>query len=335
MVILSLTFFLPVKLRSIDTAQGIFLMGMLLLCLAVIHDFVCSHMQQLPYVAKVELTQIAVLAFSFFGASAVLVASLHEIETAKQRQQQLAIENAALDRLNHLKSELLATISHEARTPLAVLASYAGLVAMQLRNQGVEVQTAADLDKISVEAKRVAGLIDRLATLPPHSGSSTEQVALDLAQLIIQTGELYRHILARGGVSLHFQIEDNLPHVPGNPEELTQVLFNLLQNASHHTHFGSVTIHAKTDQAFVSIAVCDTGQGIEPALLPHVFKRGVHGAAGGCGLGLAICQSIIQAHGGTINLVSTPQQGTQATFTLPLHKEDLAHEQLPRDHIFD
>ncbi|MCL2577659.1 MAG: HAMP domain-containing histidine kinase [Defluviitaleaceae bacterium] len=85
-------------------------------------------------------------------------------------------------------------------------------------------------------------------------------------------------------------IPDNLSPVYVNAEELTQVIFNLLQNAKNHTANGNVTIKLSVDDNTLKIIVSDTGSGIAPELLPYVFERGSHGNEGGTGLGLAICR---------------------------------------------
>lgn len=274
---------------------------------------------------------MAPIGMVFFVFCYALALSVEYAETeramwdAREKERQLAAENAALDRVNRLKTELMTTISHEARTPLAVLASYAGLVSMELKDKGVDVQTTADLDKIAFEAKRVAGLIDSMKQLTLRSEQTATRVRLDFSEIIRQTARLYRHILERSGVALHIRIAENLPPVYGSPEELTQVVFNLLQNAKNHTLAGEVVISAKQDGAFLSACISDTGCGIAPELLPHVFERGVSGG-NSSGLGLAICKEIVEDHGGGIEITSELEKGTAVIFTLPLYREDGSDE---------
>lgn len=233
---------------------------------------------------------------------------------AHEAEQQLALENAALERVNRLKSELMTTISHEARTPLAVLASYAGLVSLRLKHKGADVETAADLDKIVSEAQRVADLIDSMKELTLRGEESASRTPLDFGELIRQVARLYRPLLVRGGVELRLGIEGKFP-VRGNPEELTQVVFNILQNAKDHTEHGSVIVNAAREKGSVIVTVADTGSGIAPELLPRIFERGVKDVNGGAGIGLAICKHIMEAHGGTITIAS--EHGTTVTLTLP------------------
>lgn len=268
----------------------------------------------------------------FFVFCYALVLSVEYAETeramldAQVKEQALVAENATLDRINRLKTDLMTTISHEARTPLAVLASYSGLVSMELRDKGVDEQTAADLDKIAFEAKRVAGLIDGMKKLTLHSEESSRRTSLNLGELVSQTARLYRHIMERGGLKMEIQIEADLPPVFGSSEELTQVLFNLLQNAKNHTAIGSVCVSVKRQDDKVVVTVSDTGEGIPEELRSRVFERGVHGNGAGTGLGLAICKEVVEDHGGSIEIESKADRGTVVSFTLPVYKEGIGDE---------
>jgi len=248
-------------------------------------------------------------------------AQLSEYERSKYEMQCLAADNAALERVNRLRAEMVATISHEARTPLAVLSGYASLVALEMQEKNTDPKTVADLDKIAYEAKRVANLIDHMKNLPLRKDRAARKTRLDLAALIEQTARLYRHILERIGVSLVTDTPGDLPPAFGNPDELTQVLFNLLQNAKNHTANGDeVVIKARNETGRLTVIVADTGKGIAPELLPLVFERGIQGDGEGMGIGLSVCREIVEAQGGTIGVESEPGKGTSVTFTLPVYE---------------
>ena len=241
-----------------------------------------------------------------------------QVRNKEMMEQRLAEENAALERVNRLRAEMIATISHEARTPLAVLASYASLVSLEMQEKYTDPQMISDLDKIAFEAKRVAGLIDRMKNLPIRKERAAKRVTFDLGGLVKQTAELYLHILDRAGVTLVTDIADDLPPMFGNPEELTQVIFNLLQNAKNHTASGSVTVTLKVEGNGFAVSVADTGEGVSPELLPYVFEHGTHGGEG-TGIGLAVCREIISAHGGDISIESEQGKGTAVIITLPIY----------------
>jgi signal transduction histidine kinase len=242
---------------------------------------------------------------------------------ARRREAELAAENAALQRYNTFKSDLIATVSHETRTPLAVLSLYSELIAQELRREGVKEQAAKDLDRISGEALRIAGLMDDLSA-NARRGEGPAKTRLDLAELIRGAGRMYGPILERRGLALAIRLPDGLPPVFGAASEITQVLFNLFNNARAHMEDGEIAVSAAQDgRGFVAVTVADTGTGIAKALLPRIFERGVSGERGGQGLGLSICKEIVAGHGGEITIDSEPGKGTAARFTLPIYREGI------------
>jgi signal transduction histidine kinase len=152
---------------------------------------------------------------------------------------------------------------------------------------------------------------------------------IDLASLI---GNVARsgNIMSDGRVEITSGVSGDLT-VQGDSDRLKQVLLNLVDNAIKHTpEGGHVTIQASNpDGVTVHVAVCDTGVGIPPEDLPHVFERFYRvdksrsRAQGGAGLGLAIAKSIVEAHSGRISVQSTVGQGTCFEFTLPAYRPNL------------
>ena len=110
---------------------------------------------------------------------------------------------------------------------------------------------------------------------------------------------------------------ENCADVYGSAEMLLQILINLVINANRHTRNGLITISASDTERreFVVIRVADTGDGIDAALLPHIFEKGVSGDEGS-GLGLAICRDAVEAHGGTLEVERTGPDGTVFAFTV-------------------
>jgi len=261
----------------------------------------------------------------FFLAIAAFISSIKFTEAAKTAKQQLAMENISLAQLNHMKMELMTTISHEARTPLAVIASYSGFIAMELKNKEGNSGIIDDLDAIVEEAKRVADLIDSMKQIILSTDFTLKKrTNLDLSQIIRQLTSLYRHLFEQSGIQLETVVEAGLI-VFANGEELKQVLFNLLQNARNHTEKGKVSITAKQENNEVVVVISDTGIGIAPQLLPHLFKRGVSGTGCGMGIGLAVCKEVIDNHHGRITIESQligANQGTRVRVSLPAVKEE-------------
>ena len=107
-----------------------------------------------------------------------------------------------------------------------------------------------------------------------------------------------------------------------DPSRLKRVFVNLISNALKHTYNGKILIKAETDEGFIKVAVKDTGSGISPEDMPHIWERyykGKHSETG-TGLGLFICKFIIESHGGKIWAESEVGKGTEFIFTLPLNK---------------
>ncbi len=310
--------------RRLNQSQKIIFAGLCVILVGVIWDSLFYNGIILPFMHNAVL-ETAVLIFSLFQMAAMFLGTMDHVAAAREAEQRLAQENASLERMNRLKTDLMTTISHEARTPLAVLASYAGIVSMELSQKGISEQTAADLDKIVSEAKRVADLIDSMKRLTMSITEPAKRIKLDMGELIRQTAALYRPILERSGVALNVDVDAELT-VYGNAEELTQVLFNILQNAKEHTESGNVSIRAANENAHVAIAVSDTGAGIAQSILTRAFERGVTDKDGGTGMGLAICQNIMNAHGGAIQIANGEQSGAVVTLTLPEYKEDVSDE---------
>jgi signal transduction histidine kinase len=302
------------KFRSLKEIEIVFMIGLVAFLFGAAYDFGRSIDLRMPFFIGRDFSRISILVFTFCQAMAVFIATMREVEEAKRKERAVIAENAALERIGRLRAEMLDTISHETRTPLAVLASYSSLVVMEVKAGNTDIM--ADLDKIAFEAKRVANLIDHVKNLPRHKDNAPKRVSINVNELTEQTAKLYRHILERAQITLNTVLPKDLPPIEGNPEELTQVLFNLLQNAKNHTESGGVTITAAAENGFVSISISDTGSGIPPQILPSIFERGVHGGSGS-GIGLAICKEIITDHGGTILAENNPTGGAKVTFTLP------------------
>jgi signal transduction histidine kinase len=268
----------------------------------------------------------------FFVFCYAMVLSIEYAETelamqnAREAEQILAAENAALDRLNLLKTDLMATISHETRTPLAIMSNYAELIAMRLRRKGVDEQTASDLDNISDEILRIAGIMEEMHKFSHAKDSSMRKERVRLADIINRCAKFYVSILERKGTGLCVNLPENLPMIFANAEELTQVMFNLLQNARNHTENGmvriDVSINDEDGESEIVVSVSDTGTGIAPEFLPQAFERYAHDDPAGTGLGLFLCREIVEAHCGSIEIESTPGHGTIVRFTLPVNRRE-------------
>jgi len=230
--------------------------------------------------------------------------------------------SANLERSERIQRQMMADVSHELRTPLTVL----------------EGNLRAALDKVSrLDEQNLANLYSQthhlirlVNDLHEISQAETKQLSLalkdtDVAELVRQTVEIFAPITEEEGLSLHCQIAAGLQPVRVDGSRLRQVLHNLLANAVRHTPPGGrITLTVSQDARATQITIADTGQGIAPEHLAHVFDRFYRTddsrsrQTGGAGLGLAIVKAIIEAHGGTVTVDSPGLDcGTSFTLTLP------------------
>ncbi len=229
-----------------------------------------------------------------------------------------------LKRLETVRRDFVANVSHELRTPVTVIKGYAEtLLAGTLAKD--PARAAAFLEKIHRHADRLTALVGDLLVL---SELESGAVPLHPAPLAIDGPVRHACVLleekARArGIAIDRTGIDAVPWVLGDRGRLEQVLVNLLDNAIKYTpEGGRVTIAAREEGAMVQVAVTDTGVGIPPKDLPRIFERFYRVDAArsreqcGTGLGLAIVKHIVQLHGGTVAVESTPEKGSTFSFTL-------------------
>jgi signal transduction histidine kinase len=243
-----------------------------------------------------------------------------------RQQRELEVARKQAEEYARMKSELFADMSHEMRTPLTVMSGYAQYAVEQIRVTGVNEQTLADLATIGDEAKRLAEMADGTLKILMSASSDIQHktTTVDINILTMRLAHLFGAISARKGRKLTADIKDNLPVIQGDIDALTQLLWNILQNAITHSE-GDIWFSADANGEKIRIVVKDNGAGIPPELLPHIFERGVSGREGGSGIGLSICREIAQRHGGDIAIESEPRLGTTVTVEIPTLREALVN----------
>jgi signal transduction histidine kinase len=215
------------------------------------------------------------------------------------------------------RRRLLADVTHELRTPLAVLQG--NLEAML---DGVYARDDAHLTPVLDETRVLARLIDDLRTLSlAESGVlQLQREPTDLGILLTESLAAFTPQARAANVALKSNLAEELPLMDIDPVRVREVVSNLLANALRYTPAaGTITVRAQLGAASVQITVQDTGHGISPEILPHIFDRFYKSEESqGSGLGLAIAKSLVQAHGGEIWAASELNAGTQIGFKLPL-----------------
>ncbi len=225
---------------------------------------------------------------------------------------------ARLEILDEQRRELLADITHELRTPLTIVqGNLEGLL------DGVYPRDDAHLEVILDETRVLSRLVDDLRTLAlADSGAlKLQKEPVDLAVLVSEVVASFRAQADVSGIALGVDAESEMPLVNVDPARIREVLANLLSNALRHTpQGGAVEVACRADNAErVALSVRDTGSGIAPDDLPHIFDRFYKSHdSGGSGLGLAIAKNLVEAHGGDIRAESEPGRGATFVVALPL-----------------
>jgi len=318
-------FSFALKVRNVNSEQRIFISGLVLFLFAAVSDIVFfSFYNHGITIVPFEVTGMAVLVFALCMAAAVFITILKELEEAKENQKRLAAENAALDTLSRMKTEFLANISHEIKTPLTVVSNYARLTERQLKAGTTDEKTTERQNIIFQETQRLSKLVDKLLDISVTKGGFVG--FCPIAGITRQAAELLHPILAKNNNHLDIRIENDCPPVAANPDSVLQVLLNLANNANRHVKNGNISITVKQEGSMALFRTEDNGTGISEELLGSIFDRGVSGD-GGTGLGLPISKELIESYGGSIGIESGKEiRGTVVWFTLPLFKVE-SHEE--------
>jgi signal transduction histidine kinase len=236
---------------------------------------------------------------------------------------------------NELKSRLLANISHELRTPLNAIIGFSDLLHSQGAKSVSDDRKAEYLGHINSAGKHLLTLVNDALDL---SAAEAGQITLDdrqveLGLLLDDVIPLVERRAGEAGVSILRSDPHESCTVLGDPRRLRQVVLNLVENSVKFTPAGgSVEVgHRRTADGEVRITIADTGLGMTSEQLKTAFKAFDRGsdpfvrASEGVGLGLALCEEIVRAHGGRIELQSSPGKGTKATIVLPAERSLADH----------
>ena len=237
-------------------------------------------------------------------------------------------EVTAIKRAEEMRADFVAHVSHELRTPLTTLVGF--IETIQGPARGNVEETDRFLDIMHEQAERMRRIVADLLSLSriellehaPPTGQA------DLSRILTHIGEALALTAGKKGMSIRLEIADDLPAIPGDPDQLTQLFQNLMDNAIKYGRSGTpVTVTAKpTASGMIEIRVADCGEGISPQHLPRLTERfyRVDSARsrrlGGTGLGLAIVKHIVNRHRGFLDISS--QQGKGSTFTVQLPAGD-------------
>lgn len=304
-----------VRRGGLQAADALVLSGFALLVASLLHEALLTGRSS--EVTHYGTAAWGMLGFVFLNAAAV--------NLRIQQREAALIESRShsqmLERMNRLNLEFLQKVAHELKTPLTVISGYAQLTGIQLAADRVDRETPENLKTIQQEAQRLAEMV---TSLMDYSYGRKGELRFER----VDVPELLNRVLAitvpmclkkRNTVRLAGVCSES---AHGSFEMLLQVFINLVMNASRHTENGTITLSADgaSQPGFVLFQVEDTGSGIAPKDLPHIFEQGFS-AGGSTGLGLTICREVVESHGGRIWVERTGPRGTVIAFTVKKEEE--------------
>jgi len=252
-------------------------------------------------------------------------ASNRDITERKQAELNALRDRAELTHVSRIATlgELSAALAHELNQPLTAILSNAQAARRFLNEEMMDLDEVKEiLDDIINDDKRVADMIRRLRKLMRRK--DLEFTSINLNQLIRRFAELFNREAFTKNVPLVLELAEGLPNVQGDEVHLDQVLLNLILNAAEAMETVDRQLKelriwtVKHDEKSVRVSVRDRGPGFDEALIERIFEAFWSTKPEGMGMGLSICKSIIEAHGGRLWAENNPDQGATVSFTLPI-----------------
>lgn len=298
-----------------------------LLVLMFVQIFLSEDWRQLA----VRITTFAV---AFFLVAALVKSVANEIKRKEELQKisdSLARANAELHRLDNAKSEFISIASHQLRTPLTAIKGFVSLL-LEGAYGKLEPPVADTLNKVYLANARLMNLVENLLNISRiEAGRIQYQFApTKIEDILIELRDIF--LLATHEKGLKFGIslpKEPLPVLSLDSPKIREVMSNVIDNAVKYTEHGEIVVTAEKRGSRVVITVADTGVGIDPDDLPHLFRKFERGKdaarvnVSSTGLGLYVGKSFIEAHGGTIRAESAgPGKGSRFIVELPVVRSD-------------
>lgn len=283
--------------------------------------FVTQHIRkdgsQYPVEVHLELVE--------FDSRKVFVAIILDLTDKKNAEKNLKLQQeqlAHMDRVS-MMGEMAAGIAHEINQPLTAISTYANAARRRIKADNVDIESLGSLlDKISKSSVRASDVISRLRNmLKPHTKKHKH---LDINELIKETIELANIGSGIKTFDITLKLDDNLPEVTIDEVQIQQVILNLIRNAidasetiKDKTDLIEISTHLHGDEGKIKVSVKDKGIGVDKEISECLFDPFVTTKGLGMGMGLTICQSIIQEHVGKMWFTKNSDKGVTFHFTIP------------------
>lgn len=244
------------------------------------------------------------------------------VDVAQHEQELLAAKEAS-DAANRAKMEFLAVMSHEIRTPIHAMLGMAEL----LREAGLNEKQQRYAMRIQDAGQSLMSIVNGILDYSKLEAGrlKIQSVPFSLRQTVSRSIDMAAELARAKGLPLTLAVDESVPdQVIGDPWRIGQVLTNLLSNAMKFTETGGIQVHISQSAGMICMTVCDTGAGIDPAFLDHVFEPFSQADSSasrrhtGTGLGLAIVRQLCQAMGGEVGVQSKAGEGACFWVELPL-----------------
>jgi signal transduction histidine kinase len=278
---------------------------------------------RLPTAWEQYRLQILAICAALLFQAALILGLIYE---HRRRNRAEVLARHSMSELNHMNriataGELSASIAHEVNQPLSGISSNASAAVRWINREKPDLAKAvASLEQIIAASHRASEIITSLRAM--FKKDTNERSPVDINSLVLTVLAIVRIDLQRKGVELQTELEAELPAIAGNKVQLQQVLLNLVNNATeamHSVQYRVLTVQSELSECDrVRVSIKDTGPGVDPSDLDRIFKPLFTTKVHGMGLGLSICHSIIESHGGRIWVEAGVDRGSIFRFELPV-----------------